>query len=159
MAGRPLFPDPDDPSKICRLVVCEIAGDLDEMGKTLCMPDYRAKYGCLKCFHEKSKLDDFTIDARKRTHMWMLTAASGSFSWHDLLTDNDVEDLRAITHQRHKKGGVVIKERRVDKWPHVKIGDRIEPAPGGYPDFWHGESVAAYPPEKRRFLVYRRQKN
>eukprot|EP00959_Pyramimonas_sp_CCMP1952_P469101 9494360-Pyramimonas_sp.AAC.1 len=131
MAGKPLFPDPEGPSRICRMVLCEVAGDLDEMAKTLCMPDYRAKFGCIKCFHEKQQLDDFSIFARTRTHTWMLTAASTSLSWHDMLSDDDVEDLRSITHQRHKRGGVVVKARKVDKWPNLKIGDRIEPAVPG----------------------------
>eukprot|EP00959_Pyramimonas_sp_CCMP1952_P029055 609410-Pyramimonas_sp.AAC.1 len=77
--------------------------------------------------------------------------------------DSPFLKLKAAKSRRikaeHKKGGVVIKERRVDKWPNLKIGDRIEPAAEGYPDFWHGESVETYPPEKRRFLIYRRHKN
>eukprot|EP00959_Pyramimonas_sp_CCMP1952_P017344 368327-Pyramimonas_sp.AAC.1 len=159
MAGKPLFPDPTDPKNICRMVLCEVAGDLDEMAKTLCMPDYRAKFGCLKCFHEKRLLDDFTVSARIRTHQWLLTAAEASFSFHEIASDTDVDELRKIAHHKHKKGGVIVKARNTDIWPNLKIGDRIEPALEGHPDIWHGESICHYALEKRRFLVHRRQKN
>ena len=54
--GRPFFLDKNGAK--CFAVICEVALDLDEVPKTLGLPDHRAGYGCFKCFLHISKYND-----------------------------------------------------------------------------------------------------
>ncbi|CAK0866195.1 unnamed protein product, partial [Prorocentrum cordatum] len=155
MAGRPLYPST---LGNCRVVLVEVAADLDEMCKTLGLPDYRGNHGCLRCFSHKETFADLGAPLRKRKHQWLLDTARTSLSFHRV-NDEDVEELRDNTCIKRKKGGVVVTSLMRDTFPLLKRGDRVEPVLPGQPDFRHGEACRDYAPRDRRMMVYRRPAN
>ncbi|CAK0906522.1 unnamed protein product [Prorocentrum cordatum] len=135
MAGQPLYPSLVGD---CRVVLVEAAADLDEMCKSLGLPDYRSNYGCLRCFAHRNTFADLAAPSRKRTHDWLLdTAATALFRLP--VDDDGAAELRENSRIKRKRGGVVVSSVMRDKFPLLRRGDRIEPVHPGFPDFWHGE--------------------
>lgn len=154
-AGKPLFLDGG--GKMCFAAVCEISLDLDEMPKSMGLPDYRSSYGCLNCFKRKSNFDDFTTPAKRRCHRWLVESAQTCLSKYPVV-DDDLDVIENNTESKKRKAGVTFM-RGVPCFPGVRKGDRLEPSLPGCPDVWHRQSVEDFPSRMRSVLIYRRPKN
>ena len=147
MAGAQLFGG-------FRGVLCEVSGDLDEWAKSCGLPDYRANFGCVKCFKRKRDLKDHGARCKRRTHEWLVATATTSLTLQPLT--EELADVLNSSCVASKKAGVVIKR---NLGPDLKPGDRLEPACAGTIDFWHGESFQHAPLSQRQALIYRRPEN
>ena len=45
-------------------ILAEVGGDLDEWAKTCGLPDFRATYGCIKCFKKKKHSGTTSVERR-----------------------------------------------------------------------------------------------
>eukprot|EP00959_Pyramimonas_sp_CCMP1952_P022271 468340-Pyramimonas_sp.AAC.1 len=122
------------------------------MQKTLGLPDYRSKYGCLRCFQGSDEINNLAAPIRKRKHSWLVDTGKTSLSLHEC-DDDGVEALRENCTVRRKRGGVVLKRLVRDEFPLLQRGDRLEPSLPGFPDVWHGERCEDYEPQKRMILM------
>lgn len=143
--------------KTIKAVLVEISGDLDEYPKSVGLPDYRATYGCIRCFKSRAQFGDLEGRSRKRSHQWVLDCAASSLSHHKVC-DEDFEALKQSTKCLKTKAGAVV-TARMAAFPEIRKGDRIEPAVCTDVDIWHGQRCTDFKPENQRLLVYRRPRN
>ena len=148
MAGAELFAG-------ARGVLCEVGGDLDEWAKSCGLPDYRANFGCVKCFKRKRDLHDHGAHCKRRTHEWLVTTATTALTLQPL-TEELMDALRRASVSSKKAGGVVLKR---NLGSDLQPGDRLEPACAGTVDFWHGEPFQSAPLSQRHAVMYRRPEN
>ena len=157
VAGSPMFPSKHGYGN-CRVALVEVAADMDELGKTFGLPDYRRNYGCLACFQRTDTFSDLNTPVRKRPHQWLMDTAESALFFHDI-ADDKVDLLRRNCKARQRQGGIIVQRQMRAEFPMLRRGDRIEPSVPSYPDVWHGEDIDTCPPDRRKCLVYRRPQN